>query len=73
MSDYGYSNVKEYMNMETDTLIKKDNWDRYSLEGVTEWWRKKASNRFETLKSEGRLRTIAETWNTNPSDIDIIR
>jgi hypothetical protein len=73
MSDYGYSNVKEYMNMETDTLIKKDNYDRYSFEGVVEWWRKKAVNRFETLKSEGRLRTELETWNTNPSDIDIIR
>ena len=73
MSDYGYSNVKEYMNMETDTLIKKDNYDRYSFEGVTEWWRNKASNRFETLRSEERLRTTLETWNTNAKDIDIIR
>jgi len=59
--------------METDTLIKKDNYDRYSFEGVTEWWRKKASNRFETLRSEERLRTTLETWNINAEDIDIIR
>ena len=72
MSDYGYSNVKEYMNMETDTLIKKDNYDRYSFEGVVEWWRNKASNRFESLKKDNRLRTTLETWNMD-SDIDIIR
>jgi len=73
MSDYGYSNVKEYMNMETDTLTKKDNYDRYSFDGVVDWWRSKASNRFETLKNDGRLRTQLETWNMNADDIDIIR
>ena len=73
MSDYGYDNVKEYMNMETDTLIKKDNFDRYSFDGVVDWWRNKASNRFETLKNDGRLRTQLETWNMNADDIDIIR
>ena len=46
MSDYGYENVKEYMNMETDVLRKKDNFDRYSFDGVVDWWRKKAVNRF---------------------------
>jgi len=73
MSDYGYENVKEYFNMETDELLKKDNFDRYSFDGVVDWWRKKASNRFETLKSDGRLRTELETWNMNADDIDIIR
>ena len=73
MSDYGFNNVKEYMNMETDELRKKDNFDRYSFDGVVDWWRKKAVNRFETLKGDGRLRNELETWNTNASDIDIIR
>ena len=73
MSDYGFDNVKEYMNMETDELRKKDNYDRYSFDGVVDWWRKKAVNRFETLKSDGRLRTELETWNMNADDIDIIR
>ena len=27
MSDFGFENVKEYMNLETDTLIKKENYD----------------------------------------------
>ena len=73
MSDYGFDNVKEYMNMETDELRKKDNYDRYSFDGVVDWWRKKASNRFENLNKDGRLRTELETWNMNADDIDIIR
>ena len=73
MADYGFDNVKEYMNMETNELRKKDNFDRYSFDGVVDWWRKKASNRFETLQSDGRLRTKLETWNMNADDIDIIR
>ena len=73
MSDYGFDNVKEYLNMETDVLRKKDNFDRYSFDGVVDWWRKKSANRFKTLKSDGRLRTVSETWNMNADDIDIIR
>ncbi len=72
MSDYGYENVKEYLNLETDKLIKKENFDRYEFDSIVEWWRKKASNRFETLKQDGRLRTDIEVWNRN-TNIDIIR
>ena len=57
MSDYGYDNVKRYLNLETDELRKKDNFDRYSFDGVVEWWKNKASKRYESLKSDGRLRT----------------
>jgi hypothetical protein len=70
--DYGYENVKDYLNLETDELKKKDNYDRYSMENIVEWWRKKASKRFESLKKDGRLRTELEVWNKN-NDIDIIR
>ena len=73
MSDFGFDNVKEYFNLETDELRKKDNYDRYSFDGVVDWWRKKAVNRFENLKADGRLRTELETWNMNADDIDIIR
>jgi len=65
--------VKKYLNLESDTIVKADNFDRFSLEGVTDWWRKKATNRYETLKADGRLRSVIETWNTNADDIDIIR
>ena len=71
MSDYGFENVKEYLNLETDTLVKKENYDRYSFDGVVEWWKSKASKRYESLY-DGRLRTELETWNNN-FDIEIIR
>ena len=72
MSDFGFENVKEYLNLETDTLIKKDNYDKYSFDSVVDWWKNKASKRYESLKTDGRLRTEIETWN-NDSEIDIIR
>lgn len=72
MSDYGFSNVKEYMNLETNVLTKKENFDRFNTEGIVEWWKNKASSRYETLKTENRLRTEPELWTLN-SDIDIIR
>jgi hypothetical protein len=72
MSDYGYDNVQDYLNMKTDTLVKKDNYDRYSFDGVVEWWKNKASKRYESLKADGRLRRDLETWNNN-ADIEIIR
>ena len=72
MSDYGYDNVKEYMNMETNELRRKDNYDRYSFDDIVKWWRNKASKRYDTLQSDGRLRNDLEVWNTN-ENIDIIR
>lgn len=72
MSDFGFENVKEYLNLETDTLIKKENYDKYSFDGVVEWWKKLAGKRFTNLKQDGRLRNEIEVWNNN-SEIDIIR
>ena len=73
MSDYGYDNVKEYINLETDELRKKDNYERYSFQGVCDWWKKLASKRYTKLKEEDRLRTEIECWHKNPECIDIIR
>lgn len=72
ISDYGFANTKEYLNMETETLIKKDNFDSYSFENVVQWWKKKSSSRFEKLKESNELRFKQEIWSEN-SDIDIIR
>ena len=72
ISDYGFSNVKEYLNLETNVLTPKENYDRFNHEEIIDWWRSKASTRYETLKSENRLRTEIEVWSKN-SDIDIIR
>lgn len=73
VSDCGYENVKDVILGKSDKLIKKSNHDRYSLNNLTEWWKNKASKRYNTLRSDGRLRTTLEVWNENPDEIDIIR
>ena len=72
LGTYGYKNVKEYMNSETDTLEKNVNFDRFEYETVITWWKKMATKRYENLQRDGRLRTELEVWSKN-SDIDIIR
>ena len=72
LGTYGYTNVKEYMNSETDTLVKNVNFDRFELDNVYTWWKKMATKRYENLQRDGRLRTELEVWSKN-ADIDIIR
>ena len=72
LGTYGYKNVKEYMNSETDTLEKNVNFDRFELENVITWWKKMATKRYENLQRDGRLRTELEVWSKN-QNIDIIR
>jgi len=71
-SDYGFKNSVDYMNCKTDTLIPGENYQKHELNNIVEWWKQKATNRYETLKAEGRLRTTVEVW-TNDTNIDIIR
>ena len=73
MSDYGFENAREVILGEQDVLRPGQNYEKFYTENLINWWKKKASNRFEKLKSEGRLRTKVETWNSNPDEIDIIR
>ena len=70
--DYGFSNSIDVVNGKCDELIKGPNYDKYELENIIDWWKKKSSNRYENLKSEGRLRTEIEVW-TSGKDIDIMR
>ena len=72
LSTYGYDNLSDYLNLKTDTLIKRDNFDAYSLDNVIHWWKKKASKRYDSLVNSNRLRTTPEVW-TTPDNIDIIR
>ncbi len=44
----------------------------YEPEDVLDWWRKKATKRYEKLLSEDRLRHELELWTRN-AEIDIIR
>ena len=72
ISDYGYGNVREVINGEHDKLIRGQNWDKFYLDNIISWWKKKAGKRYEKLKSEGRFRTEVELW-TEDQDIQIIR
>jgi len=45
---------------------------RHTQEQALEWWKKKASKRYEKLKSEGRIRTKLEIWEPG-ADLEIIR
>ena len=71
-SDYGFKNMVDYVDCKTDVLSPGENYEKHNLENIIDWWKKKASNRYETLRNEGRLRTTLEVW-TNDTNIDIIR
>ena len=72
-SDYGFSNVREVINGDQMDLIKNPiNFDKFYMDNLVNWWRNKASKRYESLKSENRLRNELETWNKD-MNIDIIR
>lgn len=62
----------DFVNGKDDKLVAGENYEKFHLSNIIEWWRKKAINRYETLKTEGRLRTDQEVW-TSGKDIDIIR
>lgn len=72
ISDYGFKNVVDYVNCKTDKLLPGENYEKHSLANIVEWWKNKATNRYENLKTEGRLRTELEIW-TSGKDIQIIR
>jgi hypothetical protein len=44
----------------------------HEVDDVISWWKRKASNRYMKLKSEGRLRTKLEIWELG-SNLEIIR
>ena len=72
ISDYGYGNVREVINGEQDKLVRGQNWDKFYLENIIEWWKKKAGKRYDKLKAEGRFRSNVELW-TEDEYIQIIR
>jgi hypothetical protein len=73
ISNYGFKNYIDVVNGKTDILIPDDeNYDKFYMKNIIDWWKKKASSRYDTLKSEGRLRSEIEVW-TSGKPIDIIR
>lgn len=72
ISDYGFKNMVDFVNGDADKLLPGENYEKHHLANIIEWWRKKAMNRFDTLNTEGRIRTEQEVW-TNGKILDIIR
>ena len=72
ISDYGYGNVREVLRGDQDKLIRGPNWDKFDLDNIYAWWKRKASKRYEKLKQEGRFRDKVELW-TEDDNIQIIR
>jgi len=74
MSEYGYSNAKDVLLGKTDKLIKAENFDRFELENVIQWWKKLATKRYNKMIAEGKVRKKLEVWNQDTmNEIDIIR
>ena len=71
-SNYGIENYIDIINGKTDKIVKADNYDRYTVPGVVEWWKKIATKRYNKLKQENRIRNDLEIW-TKDAEIDIIR
>ena len=71
-SDYGYGNVREVLLGEQDKLVRGQNWDKFYLENIIKWWKKKAGKRYDKLKQENRFRDKVELW-TEDDHIQIIR
>ena len=74
-STFGFANSIDYLMGRSDSLKKADNYDRFYLENIIEWWRNKAKNRYEKLQSEERIRHDLELWtNTYTQEsVDIVR
>jgi hypothetical protein len=72
ISDYGYENVREVILGEQEKLRTGQNWDKFYLDNIISWWKKKATKRYDKLKEENRFRTKVELW-TDEDEIQIIR
>ena len=72
ISDYGYGNVREVIRGDQDKLIHGQNWDKFHLDNIISWWKRKATKRYETLKRDGRFRDKVELWSQD-EHIQIIR
>ena len=71
-SDYGYANIREVLLGKETKLVRGQNWDKFYLENIIKWWKKKAGKRYDKLKQEDRFRDNVELW-TEDTNIQIIR
>jgi hypothetical protein len=72
ISHYGIKNYIDIVKGKTNTIIKDGTYDKFELNNIIEWWRRKAIIRYETLKEEKRVRNDLEIW-TKDTTLQIIR
>ena len=54
MSDYGFENTRDVLLGKTETLIKGQNYDKHDLENIINWWKRKATSRYNNLKAKNK-------------------
>ena len=76
-SDFGFDNVVEHINSDGEIPLREgQNFHKHNVSYMFEWWKKKAQNRFEKLREEGRLRTELEIYTEdriNNNEVDMVR
>ena len=72
LARYIHKNYIDIVNGKQNEIIKDDNYDKHNLNNIVEWWKKKATNRYNNLKNENRLRRELEIWSPT-AQIQIIR
>ena len=60
ISTYGFKNSIDYILGNDDSLIKSENYDKFYLENIINWWKIKATKRYQKLISENKLRNVVE-------------
>jgi hypothetical protein len=72
---YGFENAADYIMGRSKERKKSPNFDRFYMENLVDWWRKKADNRYQKLQQEGRFRDKLEIWTDKDTqkNIDIVR
>ena len=49
ISDYGYGNVREVIRGDQDKLVRGQNWDKFYLDNIISWWKRKATKRLSLI------------------------
>ena len=74
-SDFGFKNIREHI-LKGDELIPGDR-EKYDLQNLIKYWKRKSSNRYNKLVGENRLRTGLEKYSVdsikNGIEFDMIR
>lgn len=69
MSTFGFTNVKEHLINGEE--LKRPNPEKYDLENLINYWKRKSFNRWTKLTQENRIQTELETYSTEKIKLGI--